>query len=99
MVIQRLIEVIEDRLGKTVGLNKIGYETVALMHDEIDEGIVPLNIISHLAEPVICDSANYTDDDGGDYYTLIVIETGEVNPYEVLLVNDKVVKEFSKGEL
>lgn len=91
--IMRLTEVLEQKLGKKILIYEIGYETIWFMHDEIDEEIVPLSIISHLAEPIICDSANYTNGDG-NYYTLIVIETGNVNPHEVWLVNDKVVSNF-----
>lgn len=95
--IRRLTEVLEQKLGKKILLHEIGYETIWFMHDEIDEEIVPLNIISNLAEPVICESANYTDDEG-NYYTLIIIETGNVNPYEAWLVNDKVIGNFTEGD-
>ncbi|MEK5489054.1 hypothetical protein [Lysinibacillus sp. FSL M8-0355] len=96
-VIRRLTEVLEQKLVKKIMLHEIGYETMWFMHDEIDEEIVPLNILSILAEPVICESANYTDDEG-NYYTLIIIETGNVNPYEAWLVNDKVIENFAEGD-
>lgn len=89
----RLAEVLEKKLKKKIELYEIGYETMWFMHDELDEEIVPLSIILNLVEPIVCDSANYTDD-VGNYYTLIVIETGNVNPHEVWLVNDKVIPNF-----
>ena len=89
----RLNDVLGKKLKRKIGLHEIGYETMWFMHYELDEEIVPLNIILNLAEPVVCDSANYTDDEG-NYYTLIAIETDNVNPHEVWLVNDKVIPNF-----
>lgn len=89
----RLAEVLEQKLGKEIELQDIGYETVSLMHEEIDTEMVPMSVISKLAEPVICDCANYTDDEG-NYYTLISIEIENTSPYEVWLIDDKVVPQF-----
>lgn len=91
--IMRLAEVLEQRLGKEIQFQDIGYESVCLMHDEIDTEMVPMSVISKLAEPVICDCANYTDDKG-NYYTLISIEIENTSPYEVWLIDDKVVPQF-----
>ncbi|MDA1558212.1 hypothetical protein PDK45_25105 [Bacillus cereus] len=55
-----------------------------------------MNIISNLAEPVVCDSANYTDNEG-NYYPLISIETDNVKSYEVGLMNNKIVPNFAEG--
>lgn len=92
-VLMRIAEVLELKLGKIIPLHEIGYETISLMCEEIDEEIIPENIISVLSEPVVCDSANYTDDEG-NYYTLISIETGNLESYEVWMVNDKIIKDF-----
>lgn len=92
----RLAEVLEQKLGKEIKLQDIGYETVSLMHDEIDTEMVPMSVISKLAEPVICDCANYTDDEG-NYYTLISIELENASAYEVWLIGDKVVPRFTEG--
>lgn len=91
----RLAEVLEQKLEKEIQLQDIGYETVSLMHDEIDSEVVPVSVISKLAEPVICDCANYTDDEG-NYYTLISIEIENTSPYEVWLVDDKVIPQFTE---
>lgn len=89
----RLVEVLERKLRKKIQLHEIGYETISLMREEIDDEIIPNNIILSFAEPVVFDSANYTDDEG-NYYTLISIETGNLEPYEVWMVNDKVIENF-----
>ena len=93
--LMRLVEVLEQKLQKEIQLNEIGYETISLMRDEIDDEMVPLSIILGLPEPVLCDSANYTDDEG-NYYTLISIEAENVKPYEIWLMNDKVVPRFEE---
>lgn len=72
--LMRLVEVLEQKLGKEIQLQDIGYETICLMHDEIGTEIVPMSIILKLAEPAVCNSENYTNDEG-NYYTLISIET------------------------
>lgn len=90
---QRLSEVLTEKLGYYVPIEKIGYETVGFMKDEIDEALVKLDVIDHLAEPIYADSASYTDADG-NYYLLLSIETGLPDPYEVWLVNDEVVSDF-----
>lgn len=94
--IMRLVEVLEKKLRKEIQLQDIGYETVCLMHDEIDIEMIPMSIISKLAEPVVCDCSNYTDDEG-NYYTLISIETNDEKHYEVWLIDDKVVPHFLEG--
>lgn len=97
IAVKRLIKILEEELGKVIELHEIGYETVWLMHEEIDERLVPIHVIAHLADPIICESANYTDEKG-DYYTLIVVETGNIENYEVLLKNDEVVKQSEQED-
>lgn len=90
---QRLSEVLTEKLGYYVPIEEIGYETLAFMLDEIDEAIIKLEVINHLAEPIYVDSANYTDAEG-NYYLLLSIETGLPDPYELWLVNDEIVRDF-----
>lgn len=91
----RIVEVLERKLRKEIQLNEIGHETISLMREEIDEEIISASIIFNLPEPVVCDCANYTDDDG-NYYTLISIELENASPYEVWLIDDKVVPQFTE---
>lgn len=46
--LMRLVEVLEKKLQKEIQLNGIGYETISLMRDEIDDEMVPLRIILKL---------------------------------------------------
>ena len=93
---QRLSQVLSKKLGYYVPISEIGYETIWFMKEEVDETLVPPHIIEHLAEPIIADSASYTDAEG-NYYLVIIIETGNLEPYEVWLVNDEVVLDFLNG--
>ncbi len=94
--IQRLTEVLEQKLGKKIPLHEVGYETLGFTHDEIDEELVPPYIIAFVTAPIICHSANYTDVEG-NYYTLMLVETGNEMTYEVWLVNDKLASDFLEG--
>ncbi|MCP1143654.1 hypothetical protein [Lysinibacillus endophyticus] len=93
---KRLSQVLTKKLGYYVPISKIGYETMSFYKDEVDEQLVPAHIIEDLAEPIMADSASYTDEDG-NYYLVIIIETGLVEPYEVWVVNDSVEKNFVEG--
>ncbi|MGG2083893.1 hypothetical protein [Lysinibacillus pakistanensis] len=84
----------EQKLGKEISIHEVGYDTMSFTHEEIDEELVALYAVAYVTEPIICHSANYTDEEG-NYYTLMLIETGGENPYEVWLVNDKLVPSFN----
>ena len=92
----RLSEVFTSKLGYYVPINQIGYETIRLMKDEVDTMLIPKYILDNLGDPIVADSASYTDANG-KYYLVIIIETGLPEPYEVWLVNDEVVRNFLDG--
>lgn len=94
MAEQRLSQVLTKKLGIYVPVSEIHYETIWFMKEEVDEELVPAWILSPLADPIISDSASYTDAEGTCYLVLI-IETGFPEPYEVWLVNDEVVPNFA----
>ncbi|RUL54156.1 hypothetical protein [Lysinibacillus antri] len=90
---QRLSQVLTKKLGYYVPISEIGYETIWFMKDEVDNKLIPPQIIEHLAQPIIANSASFTDADG-NYYLVIIIEIGLPEPYEVWLVNDEIVSDF-----
>lgn len=94
--IQRLTEVLQQKLGKEIPLQEVGYETMSFTHEEIDEALVPPYMIAFVEAPIHCHSANYTDAEG-NYYTLMLVETGDETPYEIWLVNDKLMSNFLEG--
>ncbi|WP_312505954.1 hypothetical protein [Lysinibacillus sp.] len=93
----RISEVLFQKYGFYVPLVEIGYESYTFYKEEIDEALVPASVIEHLEEPILTESASYIDLEG-NYYLVIQVETGAVEPYEVWLVNDEVVPHFAKQE-
>lgn len=95
---QRLSQVLTKKLGFYVPISEIGYETIWFMKEEVDETLVSPHIIEHLVEPTIADSASYTDADG-NYYLVIIIETGNPDPYEVWLVMFKKLATYASTSI
>lgn len=92
----RISEVLFQKYGYYLPLSEIGYESMVFYREEIDEELVPASVLEHLVEPFQTESASYTDAEG-NYYLVIQVEVGEVEPYEVWMVNDEVVKDFLEG--
>ena len=92
----RISEVLFQKYGYYVPLKEIGYESHTFYREEIDEDLVPASVLERLEEPIQTESASYTDAKG-DYYLVIQVETGNVTPYEVWLVNGEVVPNFLEG--
>ena len=95
--IQRLIEVMMEKYGIYVPMSEIGYETVFLYKEEIDEQLVPAVIIDHLEGSIETESASYIDENG-DKHLVISVETDSVDSYEVWLINGEVVQKFLDKE-
>ena len=95
--ITRISEVLFQKYGYYVPLAEIGYESHLFYKEDIDEELVLSSIIEHLEGPISTDSASYTDAEG-NYYLVIQVEIGAVEPYEVWLVNDVVVPNFAETE-
>ena len=93
--ITRISEVLFQKYGYYVPLAEIGYESHLFYKEEIDEELVPKYVIEHLAEPITTESASYIDANG-DYYLVMHIETGKVGPYEVWMINDEVIPNFTE---
>lgn len=89
----RISEVLFQKYGYYVPISEIGYESHLFYREEIDEELVLASVLENLEEPIQTESANYTDATG-DYYLVIQVETGEVEPYEVWMVNDEVRHDF-----
>lgn len=89
----RISEVLFQKYGFYVPLAEISYESQLFYKEEIDEQLVPASVIEHLESPILTESASYIDMEG-NYYLVIQVETGAVEPYEVWLVNDEVMHDF-----
>lgn len=61
--------------GIEVSLNEIGYETISLYKDEIDELLIPLDVLETLDEFVVASTIVYTDEYGDEYMRIAVQDT------------------------
>jgi len=95
--ILRISEVLFQKYGYYVPISEIGYESHTFYKEEIDERLVPTFVLEHLENLIQTESANYTDAEG-NYYLVIQVETDQPEPYEVWLVNDEVVPNFTDME-
>lgn len=77
-------------------MGEIDYESHTFYREEIDENLVPDSILECLEETIQTESASYIDVEE-DYYLVIHVETNNVEPYEVCLVNGEVDKHFLDG--
>lgn len=78
--------------GIEASLNEIGYETISLCKDEIDDLLIPSEILETLDELVVASTIVYTDE-YGDEYMRIAVQDSET------LVYDKYVRWFINNEL
>lgn len=79
-----------ERLGIYVPKNEIAVEGVQLYADEIDEAIVPSEMLVGIKQPILAEMASYRDENDVEYL-LIQLEIGRGKIHEVWLVNDEVV--------
>lgn len=93
----RLGEVMMEKYGIYVPLSEVGYETVFLYKEEIDEQLVPAGVVDHLEGPIETESASYIDGNG-DEHLVILVETGCVEPYEVWLLNGEVISNNTESD-
>ena len=92
--ILRISEVLFQKYGYYVPISQIGYEShVFNLVEEMDQELFPANILDHLEAPFQTESADYTDIKG-NYYVVIQLETGDIVPYEVWVVNGEVRHDF-----
>ena len=92
--ITRISEVLFQKYDFYVPISEIGYEShVFNLVEEMDEELFPTSILDHLVAPFQTESADYTDIKG-NYYVVIQLETGDIGPYEVWMVNGEVRHDF-----
>lgn len=91
-IIQRFIDGILILTNEKVMMNDIGYETLLMEIDEIDDNIIPQNVTATLGNPIVTWSVNYTNTIG-DYYLYIAIDRKEINleSFEVWFRNGEII--------
>ncbi|MFJ5766923.1 hypothetical protein ACIP9C_16350 [Lysinibacillus sp. NPDC093210] len=84
--------IFKQQKGIEVGLNEIGYETISLYKDEIDELLIPIDVLETLDELVVASTIVYIDGHG-DEYMRIAVQDSETLAY------DKYVRWFINNTL
>ena len=92
--IEKMQVVLREDYGIYVPKEEITAEGVLLYADEIDEALVPTEMLVGVTEPLQTEMASYRDEHDNEYL-LIQLEVGRPEPLEILLVNDEVVQQIS----
>lgn len=62
--LQQFIEGVGRLIGKTISIDEVGYESLQFENEEIDETLIPTEILVPLPEPIVTTSIDYTDAGG-----------------------------------
>lgn len=89
-VVERLQKVLCECLGICVPQNEITIESVQLYADEMDEKLVPVDVLKNVIAPINAEIVSYRNENGVEYL-LIQLEIGRGKIHEVWLVDDEVV--------
>ncbi|HLR43415.1 MAG TPA: hypothetical protein VK067_09280 [Pseudogracilibacillus sp.] len=65
-------EEISGRFGITITADEVGYEAVALGHDEIDENIISKEELGFLPNPLLAQTFMYTHSNEDEWLLIIV---------------------------
>jgi len=86
--LQRFIEGMNRLIGKTISIEEVSYESLLFEKEEIDETLIPTQILTPLSESIMTTSVDYTDTEG-NYYLYLSVSDDEIGlpPYEVWLMN------------
>lgn len=89
-VVERLQKVLCECLGICVPQTEIAIESVQLYADEMDEKLVPVDVLKNVTAPINAEIVSYRNENGVEYL-LIQLEIGRGKIHEVWLVDDEVV--------
>lgn len=89
-VVERLQKVLCERLGIYVPQKEIAVESVQLYAEEMDEKLLPPEMLKGLTEPIQAELASYRNEHGVEYL-LVRLEIGKESPLEILVIDDEVV--------
>lgn len=86
-------EKILKRWKKEVELHEIGYESILLERDEVDEDLIPLDEIQTLPNPLLAHSFIYVEDEGDEWICVLVTdESSQSKHYEAWFKNNEKFK-------
>lgn len=78
-------------MNKKITIDDVGYEAVWLYKEEVDEVLIPFDVLETLDEVVVASSILYVDENG-DEYMRIAVQDHETLAY------DKYVRWFINNE-
>ncbi len=93
-IVEKLSKVLRDRVGIYVPQEEVAVESVQLYADEIDEKLIPSEMLKGLTEPIQAELASYRNEHGVEYL-FIRFEIGKGTPLEILVIDDEVMSENS----
>ncbi len=81
------------RWRKEIVLNEVGFESILLERDEVNEDLIPLHEIQTLPNPLLAHSFIYVEDEGDEWICVVVTdESNRFNHYEAWLKNNEEIK-------
>ena len=93
-IVEKLRKVLRDCVEVYVPQEEIAVESVQLYADEMDERLVPSEMLKGLTEPIQAELTSYRNEHGVEYL-LIRLEIGKESSLEILMIDDEVVDENS----
>lgn len=86
-------EELSKRLNKTIKVNEIGYESILLEHDEVDEDMIPSHHLKALPNPFLAHSFIYDEEEGYEWICVVVTdESNQSKHYESWFKNSEKIK-------
>ena len=84
---------LSKRLDRKVEVNEVGYESIMLTPDEVDEELIPLGEIQTLPNPLLAHSFIYVGDEGNEWICVVVTdESNQSKHYEAWFKNNEKIK-------
>src|SRR5690625_2352769 len=87
------IKELSKRLDRKVEVNEVGYESIMLTPDEVDEELIPLGETQTLPNPLLAHSFIYVEDEGDEWICVVVTdEFSQFKHYEAWFENSTKIK-------
>ena len=81
------------RWKKEIELNEVGYESIMLTPEEVDEDLIPLGYIQTLPNPLLAHSFIYVEDEGDEWICVAVTDkSSQCKHYEAWFKNSEEIK-------
>jgi hypothetical protein len=84
--ISNIVSFMKEQFGLMVGIENVGEESLLLYHEEVDENLIPQDILSLLPDPIQFNIYSIT----GDYEWIlgVALESVTYNPIYLVCLRD-----------